>query len=31
MMNVGSGDRTTFKAHIASPNTGKPTKGRHAE
>jgi hypothetical protein len=31
MMSGGSGDRTTFNAHIARPDTGKPTKGRHAE
>jgi hypothetical protein len=31
MMGVRSGDRTTFNAHIAGPDTGKATKGRHAE
>jgi hypothetical protein len=31
MMSGGSGDRTTFNADIASPDTGKATKGRHAE
>jgi hypothetical protein len=31
MMSGGSGDRTTLGAHIASPDTGKATKGRHAE
>jgi hypothetical protein len=31
MMSGGSGDRTTFNRHIASPDTDKATKGRHAE
>ena len=30
-MSGGSGDRTTFNVHIASPDNGKATKGRHAE
>ena len=31
MMSGGSGDRATFNAHIASPDNGQATKGRHAE
>jgi hypothetical protein len=30
MMSGSSGDRT-FNARIAGPDTGKATKGRHAE
>jgi hypothetical protein len=31
MMCGESGDHTSFSAHIANPDTGKATKGRHAE
>jgi hypothetical protein len=31
MMGGRSGDRTMFNARIAGPDTGKATKGRHAE
>jgi hypothetical protein len=31
MMSGRSGDRTMFNAHIAGADTGKATKGRHAQ
>jgi hypothetical protein len=31
MMGGRSGDRTTYNAHIAGPDAGEATKGRHAE
>jgi hypothetical protein len=31
MMSGRSGDRRMFNAHVAGLDTGKATKGRHAE